>query len=110
MPTAVLMMIGQIEVMKITKMAEGWPSRNAARESGSPGQRRNRAQHLEDRVEAAHGPVRLADQGADHDAHDGGQGEAEGDALDAGIDVPEQALVGAAIVVERVGDDVPTPR
>ena len=35
MPTAVLMMIGQIEVMKITKIAEGWPSRNAASESGS---------------------------------------------------------------------------
>src|SRR6266481_436908 len=34
MPTAVLMMIGHTEVMKITKMAEGWPSRNAAREGG----------------------------------------------------------------------------
>ena len=35
MPTAVLMMIGQIAVMKITKIAEGWPSRKAASESGS---------------------------------------------------------------------------
>ena len=35
MPTAVLMMIGQIEVMKITKIAEGWPSRKAASEIGS---------------------------------------------------------------------------
>ena len=35
MPTAVLMMIGQIAVMKITKIAEGWPSRNAASDSGS---------------------------------------------------------------------------
>ena len=35
MPTAVLMMIGQIEVMKITKIADGWLSRNAASESGS---------------------------------------------------------------------------
>ena len=35
MPTAVLMMIGQIEVMKITKIADGCPSRNAASESGS---------------------------------------------------------------------------
>ena len=35
MPTAVLMMIGQIEVMKITKIAEGWPSRKAASDSGS---------------------------------------------------------------------------
>ena len=34
-PTAVLMMIGQIEVMKITKIAEGWLSRNAASEIGS---------------------------------------------------------------------------
>ncbi len=35
MPTAVLMITGQIAVMKITKIAEGWPSRNAASESGS---------------------------------------------------------------------------
>ena len=35
MPTAVLMMIGQIAVMKITKIADGWPSRKAASESGS---------------------------------------------------------------------------
>ena len=35
MPTAVLMMIGQIAVMKMTKIAEGWPSRKAASESGS---------------------------------------------------------------------------
>jgi hypothetical protein len=35
MPTAVLMMIGQIEVMKITKIAEGWLSRKAASASGS---------------------------------------------------------------------------
>ena len=35
MPTAVLMMIGQIEVMKITKIADGWLSRNAASEIGS---------------------------------------------------------------------------
>jgi len=35
MPTAVLMMIGQIDVMKMTKIAEGWPSRKAASESGS---------------------------------------------------------------------------
>ena len=34
-PTAVLMMIGQIAVMKMTKIAEGWPLRKAARESGS---------------------------------------------------------------------------
>ena len=35
MPTAVLMMIGQTEVMKITKIADGWLSRNAASEIGS---------------------------------------------------------------------------
>ncbi|MNT69349.1 hypothetical protein D3C72_2076620 [compost metagenome] len=35
MPTAVLMMTGQIAVMKITKIAEGWLSRKAASESGS---------------------------------------------------------------------------
>ncbi len=35
MPTAVLMMIGQTEVMKMTKIADGWLSRNAASEIGS---------------------------------------------------------------------------
>ena len=35
MPTAVLMMIGHTEVMKITKIADGWLSRNAASEIGS---------------------------------------------------------------------------
>ena len=35
MPTAVLMMIGHTAVMKITKIAEGWLSRNAASEIGS---------------------------------------------------------------------------
>ena len=35
MPTAVLMMIGQTEVMKITKIADGWLSRKAASEIGS---------------------------------------------------------------------------
>ena len=35
MPTAVLMMIGQIEVMKITKIADGRLSRNAASAIGS---------------------------------------------------------------------------
>src|SRR5581483_5742715 len=35
MPTAVLMMIGHTAVMKMTKIAEGWLSRNAASEIGS---------------------------------------------------------------------------
>ena len=34
-PTAVLMITGQIEVMKITKIADGLESRNAASDSGS---------------------------------------------------------------------------
>lgn len=34
-PTEVLIRIGQIEVMNMTKMAEGWPSRKAARANGS---------------------------------------------------------------------------
>ena len=68
MPTAVLMMIGQTEVMKITKIAEGWLSRNAASEIGSQASGEIGAQHLEDRIEPAHRPDRLADDGAEHDA------------------------------------------
>src|SRR5437016_4579553 len=35
MPIDVLMMIGQIDVMKMTKIADGWPSRKPASEIGS---------------------------------------------------------------------------
>jgi len=34
-PTAVLMITGQTAVMKMTKIADGWASRNAASDSGS---------------------------------------------------------------------------
>ena len=55
-PTAVLMMIGQIEVMKITKIAEGCAVAEGRQRQRQPGQRRHGAQHLEDRIEPAHGP------------------------------------------------------
>ena len=56
MPTAVLMMIGQIEVMKITKIADGLAVAEGGQRDRQPGERRHGAQHLEDRVEAAHRP------------------------------------------------------
>src|SRR5215510_8038019 len=102
MPTAVLMMIGQIAVMKMTKIADGWPSRNAASDSGSQ-ERRHRAQHLEDRIEPAHRPDRLPDQGAERDAGHRGERIAKGDALQARRQVPEQPLVDATAVEERIG-------
>jgi hypothetical protein len=67
MPTAVLMMIGQIEVMKITKIAEGLAVAERREREWQPGQRRHGAQDLEDRIEPAHRPDRLADERAEHD-------------------------------------------
>ena len=107
MPTAVLMMIGQIAVMKITKIADGWPSRNAASDSGSQasggtvrstwkiGSRPRIAQidwptsvpSATPTIAASAKPsatrCRLAEQ------------------------VPEQALVDAAAVEERIDDQLP---
>ena len=101
MPTAVLMMIGQIEVMKITKIAEGWLSRNAASDDRQPGQRRHRAQHLEDRVEPAHRPDRLADERAEQDADDRREAEADGHALQRDQHPPAEPDVLRAEIEER---------
>ena len=110
MPTAVLMMIGQIEVMKITKIADGWPSRNAASDSGS---------------QASGGTVRStwkigsSPRIAQTDCPTSvpsamptiaGQRIAERDALQAGRQVPEQALVDAAAIEERIDDQLPGVR
>ncbi|MGY3109399.1 hypothetical protein ACVWW7_006026 [Bradyrhizobium sp. LM6.9] len=69
-----------------------------------PGQRRNRAQDLKQRIEPAHGPDRLADQDAERNAGDGGERIAERDALETGGEMPEQTLVDAAVVEERIED------
>src|SRR6266550_8254275 len=75
-----------------------------------PGERRDGAQDLEDRVEAAHRPGALADQHAERDADHGRQAEADADAAQALGDLPEGALVDAAIVVERIDDEIPGVR
>ena len=65
MPTAVLMMTGQMAVMKITKIADGWLSRKAASEIGSQASGGTVRKHLKDRIETARRPLRLADDRAD---------------------------------------------
>ena len=84
MPTAVLMMIGQIAVMKITKIADGCASRKAASESGSQasGGTVRSTWKIGSRPRMAH--TALSDQRAERDADDGGEREADGDALQAG--------------------------
>ena len=84
MPTAVLMMIGQTEVMKITKIAEGWLSRNAASEIGSQASGETVRSTWKIGIEPAHGPHRLADQRAERDADRSRQAVADGDALQRG--------------------------
>ena len=106
MPTAVLMMIGQIEVMKITKIADGCAVAEGRQRDRQPGQRRHGAQHLEDRVEPAHGPDRLADDGAEQDADDGGEAEADGDALQRGQHAPAEADVLRTGHEERIDDQI----
>ncbi len=79
----------------------------AGQRQRQPGQRRHRAQHLEQRIEAAHGPVRLADQHAQGDAGDHRQQVADRDPFEAGQQLPGQADVVAAVVVEGVDDQLP---
>ena len=71
-----------------------------------PGQRRDGAQHLEDRVETAHGPNRLADDGAEHDADQAGEPIADGDALQRGQHAPAEADVLRTGDEERIDDEV----
>ena len=70
MPTAVLMMIGQIAVMKITKIADGWPSRNAASESGSQASGGTVRSTWKIGSSPRIAQMRLADQRAERDAGD----------------------------------------
>ena len=76
MPTAVLMMTGQIEVMKITKIADGLRIEERGQRQWQPGKRRHRAQDLEHRIQAAHRPDRLPDQRAEQHADDCGEAKA----------------------------------
>ena len=107
MPTEVLIRIGQTLVMKITKIAEGWPSRKAASESGSQASGGTVRSTWKIGIEAAHGERRLPEQDAEGDAGHGRERVAVGDAGEGGEDVPEEALVDALAGAERVGDDVP---
>ena len=101
------MMIGQIEVMKITKMAEGWPSRKPASEIGSQASGGTVRSTWKIGSSPRSAQVDWPDQHAEADADDHRQREAEGHALQAGEQVPEQALVDAAAVEERIEDQLP---
>ena len=107
MPTAVLMMIGQIAVMKITKIADGWPSRNAASDSGSQASggtvRSTWKIGSSPRIAQVDWPTSVPSA----TPTTAGERIAEGDALQAGGQVPEQALVDAAAVEERIDDQLP---
>ena len=106
MPTAVLMMIGQIAVMKMTKIAEGWPSRNAASDSGSQasgGTVRSTWKIGSSRAWPRRWPTSTPSATPD----DRRERIAERHALQAREQVPEQALVEAAVVVERIDDQLP---
>ena len=106
-PTEVLIRIGQIAVMKMTKIAEGWPSRNAASDERQPGQRRHGAQDLEDRIERRAWRSRAGRAARRARCRPRPRGEAERHPLQAGGEMPEQALVEPAAVVERVDDQLP---
>ncbi len=71
-----------------------------------PGERRHGAQHLEDRIEPAHRPDRLADQRAEQDADDGCEAEADRHALQRGQDAPAKADVLRTCDEERIDDQV----
>ena len=110
MPTAVLMMIGQIAVMKITKIADGWPSRNAASDSGSQasGGIVRSTWNSGSSARIAHLLLPISTPSAMPAG--GGERVAERHALQRGEQVPEQSLVVAAVVVERIDDELPGVR
>ena len=72
-----------------------------------PRERRNGSQHLKQRIERAHRPHAVADEHADRNADDRRERVAERDALEAREQMPEQSLVDAAVVVERIDDQFP---
>src|SRR4029453_5454834 len=90
MPTAVLMMIGQIEVMKITKIADGRLSRNAASEIGSQARGGTGGNPWKPGT-SPRIPARSAGQGREQDPDDACETEADGDALQRGEDAPAKA-------------------
>ena len=90
MPTAVLMITGQMAVMKITKIADGCAVAKGGERDGEPGQRRHGAQHLEDRVETAHGPRLCPTSAPSATPTMAGQAEADGDALQDGQHAPAE--------------------
>ena len=106
MPTAVLMMIGQTEVMKITKIADGWLSRKAASEIGSQasGEIVRSTWKIGSRPRMAHTdwPMMVPSD----DADDAGEAVADRDALQRGQHAPAEADVLRAGDEERIDDEV----
>ena len=77
MPTAVLMMIGQTDVMKMTKIADGALSRKAASEIGSHASGGTVRRTWKIGSSAARRPLALPDERAEHHADDGREREAD---------------------------------
>jgi hypothetical protein len=90
--------------MKITKIAEGWPSRNAASESGSQasGGTVRSTWKIGSSPRIAHS--RLADQRAERDTGGCGERITERDALQAGGQMQNRPPVDAAAIEERIDD------
>src|SRR4051812_18018774 len=71
-----------------------------------PGERRDRAQDLEDRIEAAHRPDGLSDDGAEHDADDAGKAVADHHALQRDENAPTEPDILRTGDEKRIGDQV----
>ncbi len=106
MPTAVLMMIGQTAVMKITKIADGRLSRNAASEIGSQASgdtvRSTWKIGSSPRIAQTDWPMMRAEQ----DADDAARPKPIRDALQRGQHAPAEADVLRAGDEERIDDQV----
>ncbi len=90
----------------MTKIAEGLEFAEGGERQRQPGERRHRAQHLEDRIEAAHRPDRLADERTEQNADDGRKAEADGDALQRDQHAPAKADILRTVVEERIDDQI----
>ena len=106
-PNAVLISIGHSEQMKMTKIAPRSRVLDREERERHPGERRDRLQHLDERIERAVHQRRHADQEADRHRDQRGQQVAVSTrAIEYGK-LDADALVVGALVVERVAGRAP---
>jgi hypothetical protein len=102
--------IGHTEQMKITKIADSPEILDGVERKRHPGQRRDRFQNLNERIERPVYQGRHPDQEAERDRNQHREQIAESDARDRIAELDAETLVVRPVVVERPLDVVPQLR